>query len=164
MVYKETRQAFEAATKLRAKAYVYFYEEIAGELGNKKAKELCSLVTYRLGQDKALEIPEESKKSALTLAHFFISDPVGRIVFNQQVLSGNKDEAIIEMKKCPLVSIWKTMKLKDEMICTLCDFAHKIDYGTIQGAGFNLEFKGRIACGNNSCILRIYEPVAENNI
>ena len=155
MVSKETIQAFITATKLRAKAYAYFFEEIAKELGDEQSKELCSRVTYRLGLDKASEIPDDLKDSALNFAKAFVADPVGSTVFKQQIISGNEKEAMIEMKYCPLVDMWQRMKLKSEVTGILCDIAHRIDYGTIEGAGFKLTFKSRIACGNKSCVLLI---------
>jgi hypothetical protein len=156
MVRKETIEAFISATKLRAKAYAYFFEEIVKACGHVKAKELCSRATYRLGLDKASEFRKELRNSALSLAEAFVADPVGHAVFKQQILSGNEKEAVIEMKYCPLVDMWQSMKLHSDLICTLCDFAHRIDYGTIEGAGFNLSFKSMIARGDKSCVLHIF--------
>jgi hypothetical protein len=59
------------------------------------------------------------------------------------------------MKKCPLVEMWKEMKLSKELIQNLCDIAHQIDFGTIEGKGFNLKFSSRISYGNESCVLEI---------
>jgi len=155
MVSKETKQAFEEATKLRAKAYAYFFEELIKEMDVQAAKDLCSRATYRLGLDKAETIPEKSRDSAQKIAEHFVANSVGNAVFNQRILSADKNKAVIEMKNCPLVIMWRDMKLPNTRICTLCDFAHKIDYGNIEGAGFKLSFTSRIACGDESCILEI---------
>ena len=148
-------QAFIQATKFRAKAYFYFFDELSEEIGEEKAKEVLSKAIYRLGIDKSNTFAEESETSAKILSDEFIKDEIGRNVFDQAVLSGNNKQASIEMKNCPLVEMWKEMKLSKDMIQKLCDMAHQIDFGTVEGKGFNLKFASRISYGNKSCILEI---------
>ena len=109
MIHKETLQAFINATKLRAKAYAYFYEELMKELGREKALELGSKVAYRLGLDKADGFPPGTGGSVSKTARAFAADPIGNTVFHLEVLSDNGDEAIIEMSHCPLVEMWESM-------------------------------------------------------
>jgi hypothetical protein len=148
-------EAFIQATKFRAKAYFYFFDELSEEIGEEKAKEVLSKATYRLGIDKAGTFIKESEASAKILSNEFIKDEIGRNVFGQTVINGNDEQAAIEMKSCPLVEMWKEMKLSKDVIQNLCDMAHQIDFGTVEGKGFNLKFSSRISYGNNSCILEI---------
>jgi hypothetical protein len=156
MIHKETLQAFINATKLRAKAYAYFFEELKKEFGREKALELGSKVAYRLGLDKAGGFPPGTGGLVSKTAQSFAGDPVGNAVFQLEVLSDNEDEAIIEMSHCPLVEMWVSMGYSRDTIEDLCEFAHKIDYGTIEGAGCKLEFNSRISRGSKSCVLRIF--------
>ena len=150
-----SKEAFTKATKVRAKAYAYFFEEMAKEVGTDKAMIIFSRVTYRMGQEKAKQFSEEAKRSAKKLAEEFIADPVGSIVFAQSILEADEDHAKIEMKGCPLVEMWEEMELSEDQICRMCDMAYRIDFGTIESLGYELVFPTRIACGEPSCILEI---------
>ena len=147
--------SFIQATKFRAKAYFYIFDELSENIGEEKAIKILSKATYRLGIDKAGTFKKESESNAEILSNEFIKDEIGRNVFGQTVINGNENEAKIEMKKCPLVEMWKEMKLSKEMIQKLCGIAHQIDFGTVEGKGFNLKFASRISYGNESCILEI---------
>jgi hypothetical protein len=149
------QKTFENATKVRAKAYAYIYEELVKELGAKKADSLFSKAIYRLGKDKAANYPESAKKSAEGVARFFIKDPVSRGAFKQSILSANDTEALIEMKNCALVAMWKEMGYSDARIRKLCDLAYQVDFGKIESLGYNLRFRSRIADNKKSCILEI---------
>jgi hypothetical protein len=149
-------EAFIQATKFRAKAYYYLYEELSKDAGNSHAFDICSRAIYKLGIDKSKTFKKESENSAEILAEEFVKDDIGRSVFAQKILNGNKNESCIEMKKCPLVDMWKDMDLSAEMIQKLCDIAHQIDFGTIEGKGFKLNFRSRISYSGDSCILEIH--------
>ncbi len=150
-------QAFINATKFRGRAYYYFYDEMAKAFGEDRAAEVYSKAIYRLGIDKSNSFKKESGKSAMALADDFVGNETGRNVFAQTILSADENEATIEMKNCPLVEAWKEMNLTDEMISRLCDLAYQVDYGTVEGLGFKLDFKSRISDGCPACILHIHK-------
>jgi hypothetical protein len=151
-----SEEAFIKATKTRAKAYYYLYEEMVKQFGEQKADEVFSKAMYNLGIDKANSFIPESKNSSEILASEFVKDELGKSVFSQSILKGSESSAVIEMKSCPLVAAWKEMKLSDAKIKKLCDLAHQIDFGTVEGAGHNLNFPSRIACGDETCVLEIF--------
>ena len=148
-------EAFISATKFRAKAYYYLYEEMVSELGSEKAIVIFTKATYRLGVDKADSFSDNAGISPEELAKEFVKDDIGREVFDQSVIKVDGNMATVEMKRCPLVEMWKEMNLSDEMIEKLCDVAHRIDFGTVEGKGFKLKFSSKISCGDGSCILEI---------
>ena len=148
-------EAFISATKQRAKAYYYIFEEFASELGEKKAKEIFSRAIYKFGIEKSKNFSDNSKKSPKNFSEEFVSNPISNKVFQQKSLEGDKNQAIVEMKNCPLVDMWKEMGLSKEKISTLCDIAHMVDFGKTESAGFKLKFKSRIADGDDCCLLEI---------
>jgi hypothetical protein len=147
--------AFENATKTRAKAYAYIYEELLGTVGEKKADKIFSKAIYRLGIDKSKKFPANAKKSAKEVADYFIKDPVSRAAFKQSVVSGDEKSARIQMKSCYLVKMWKEMGLSDARILKLCDLAYQVDFGKIESLGYHLEFSSRIADKGKACVLEI---------
>ena len=158
MAEKKEHKTFINATKLRAKAYAYFYEESIKILSLSKAAEVCSRATYRMGKDRVKEFSKEAAESALVFAKEFAGDPAGSAVFKIKVLKGDKKTAVVEMSYCPLVEMWKELGYSSEKICTLCDIAHRIDFGTVEGMEYKLKFTERIACGGKKCILEIKKP------
>ena len=148
-------ESFISATKFRAKAYVFFYEELIKSLGKVEAKKIFRRVTYRLGEDKSKSFSKEAGSSARKLGEEFVSDIIGKQAFSQTLISGDENKAIVEMKSCPLVEMWEEMDMDKTMIKELCDCAHQIDFGTIESLGFELNFPRRISCLDGSCILEI---------
>jgi len=148
-------EAFIEATKVRAKAYLFLYEEMKAEIGEEKAKKIFSNAVYKLGIDKSKLYPDNVKASAISIAEEFVSNPLSREVFKQSIISGNDDKAIIKMERCPLVDKWNEMKLSENKIKTMCDLAYRIDFGKIESLGFKLTFDKRIADGEDSCVLII---------
>lgn len=148
-------EAFISATKLRAKAYYYIFEEFANELGEKKAKEIFSKAIYKFGEDKSKQFSDNSKQSPKNFGEEFVSNPISNKVFKQKFLEGNNNQAKIKMENCPLVEMWKEMGLSKKKISTLCDIAHMVDFGKTESAGFELKFNTRIADGDDCCLLEI---------
>ena len=148
-------EAFVKATRARAKVYHYLYEELLSELGEEKAEEIFSKAIYKYGIDNSNVFSDRSRESAGAFAGEFVKDPIGRSVFSQTILTGDKDRAVIEMKNCPLVQQWLEIGLPPEKVRRLCDIAHQVDFGTIEGKGFNLKFPTRISYGEGSCVLEI---------
>jgi len=148
-------QAFIQATKTRAKAYFYLYEELSKEFGDEKACEVFSRAIYRLGIDKSGKFSDRAGLCAMAFAEEFVKDPVSSKVFSQNVLEADNENARIEMKSCPLVDTWKEMKLSCDTIKLMCDLACQVDFGTIESKGYKLYFPQRIACGDESCILEV---------
>jgi hypothetical protein len=153
----EAVEAFEKATRLRAKAYAYLYEELVEKIGKAIADEVFSKAIYRLGEDAAHTIPEQSLKNPAAIADNFIDDPIPRCVFRQSIVKSDNHSAVVEMKQCPLVVVWREMALPPSRIRKLCDLAYRIDFGKIETLGYRLDFRSRIADGDNSCILEISE-------
>jgi hypothetical protein len=155
MIHEKIIDTFISTTKLRAKAYAYFYEEAEKEVGQAKAVEMFKRAAYRLGLDKSKSFRQEAHESAAELAEDFKSDPVGEHVFQIKIINKSENKAEIAMSYCPLLEMWREMKYSPDEICRLCDIAHQIDYGTIEGCGFALEFPERAACCGEKCILKI---------
>jgi hypothetical protein len=154
-------EAFIKATKARAKAYYYLYEEMVKEFGVQKADKVFSKAMYNLGLEKAETFRPESKDSAEILADEFVKDGLGKKVFSQTVIESSNLKAVIEMRSCPLVAAWKEMNLSEQKIKKLCDMAHQIDFGTVEGKGLSLNFPNRIACGDESCLLEVYKKTGK---
>jgi hypothetical protein len=148
-------EAFINATKARAKAYYYIFEEFASELGEKKAKEIFSRAIYKFGIEKSKNFSDNSKESPKKFSEAFVSNPISNEVFKQKSIEGDSNHAKVEMKNCPLVEMWKEMGLSKEKISTLCDIAYMVDFGKTESAGFNLKFQSRIADGDDCCLLEI---------
>ena len=147
--------AFKKATSLRAEAYVYFYEEMKKELPRENAIEICKRVTYRLGEKKAGAYPRLTHNNPKSIAEHFISDRLGKKVFDQSIAETSDNSATIEMKYCPLVAEWKKMDLDSNFIALMCDMARQIDFGTIESLGCHLQFLSCIAENDPSCRLKI---------
>jgi hypothetical protein len=148
-------EAFTTATKARAKAYYFIFEEFANEIGEEKAIKIFSKAIYKFGIDKSKKFSNKAKKSAKQFGEEFVSNPISNKVFKQTFIEGNNDYAKVEMKNCPLVEMWKEMGLSKEKISLLCDIAHMVDFGKTESSGFNLKFNSRIADGENCCQLEI---------
>lgn len=148
-------KAFITATKARAKAYYFIFEEFANEIGEEKAKEIFSKAIYKFGIDKSKTFSNDAKKSAKKFGEEFVSNPISNKVFKQTFIEGNNDYAKIEMKNCPLVEMWKEMRLSKEKISLMCDIAHMVDFGKTETAGYKLKFNSRIADGDDCCLLEI---------
>ncbi|HEX9063343.1 MAG TPA: L-2-amino-thiazoline-4-carboxylic acid hydrolase [Clostridia bacterium] len=148
-------EVFIQASKLRAKAYYYLFDEFSKEIGEEKTQEIFKKAIYRLGLDKSESFSSAAGLSAKTFAEEFVKDPIGKNVFKQSILEAQEDKAVVEMKGCPLVDLWKELNLSDEQIAKLCDAAHQIDYGTVEGKGLKLKFPTRLSHGGSSCILEI---------
>ena len=146
-------EAFMKATKVRAKAYIYLYEELVNELGEEKTAAIFSRAIYRLGEDGSSKFSEEARVNPVQLGEEFCGDSVSKNVFDKTVLESDANHAKIEMKNCPLVNVWKEMGQSEEMIKKMCDIAHKVDYGTIEALGYKLSFLSRLAHNGKSCIL-----------
>lgn len=148
-------EAFIKATKVRAKAYAYFYEEMENEVGAEVAEKIFTRVTYRLGTDNANAMRNEEKSSVTAVAKTFTKEGVGKNVFQQTLVDANDEKAEVKMEYCPLVEAWREMGLSVGRIKTLCDMAYRIDFGTLEGAGYALSFPSRIATGDDCCTLAI---------
>jgi len=149
------QEAFIKATKVRAKAYFYIFDEFRKELGEQKAKEIFSRAIYRLGEDNSSKYSEAAKQSPKELGKEFCADAVGREVFNKKVIGANDKHVQLEMKSCPLVQTWQEMGLSKQEIKTMCDIAYNVDFGTMESLGYKLSFPSRLACEQDSCILEI---------
>jgi|WetSurMetagenome_2_1015567.scaffolds.fasta_scaffold638525_1 hypothetical protein len=150
-------EAFINATKFRAKAYYYLFEEFSEAIGIEETKKIFSRAIFKLGIDKANSFSDKAGASAKSLADDFTGDEVGREVFEQSVVSSDNERTLVEMRNCPLVEMWREMNLSDEKIKLLCDMACQIDFGTVEGKGMKLKFNSRISYGDSSCILEMKE-------
>lgn len=148
-------EAFINATKLRAKAYYYIFEEFSNELGEEKAIKIFSKAIYKFGEDKSKVFSDNAKKSAKKFGEEFVSNPISNKVFKQKFLEGNEEFAKVEMKNCPLVEMWKEMGLSKEKISIMCDIAYMVDFGKTESAGYKLKFNSRIADSDDCCLLEI---------
>ena len=148
-------EAFIEATKVRAKAYSFLYEEMVNEIGRENADKIFSNATYKLGVDKSKLYSEEARKNAKILAEEFVSNPLSHEVFKQSVIEGDENKAVIQMKRCPLVDKWKEMGLSRDKIKTLCDLAYRVDFGKIESLGYKMRFDKRLSDNDDSCMLVI---------
>lgn len=151
-------QALNRVTILRAKAYVYLYEEISKVVGEKRAKEICSNTTYRLGTEIFNEFSKKANKPSLTLAELstaIVTTPEHGTVYKKEQVISKKNNVKIKIKNCPLVQTWREMGLSTEKIKLMCDIAHQIDIGTIKSAGYDITFPFRISTGEDSCTMEI---------
>lgn len=153
---------FIAATKMRAKAYFYIFNEMETELGAMKAARIFSQATYRLGMDVGRGFSKKAGNDPRVFAEEFVSNPVTKKIFNQDVIDADQTSCTIEMKSCPLVTEWSSMGLDDEVIKKLCTAAHSIDFGTIEPLGYKLSFNCRISDGNESCVLKVVKKNQED--
>jgi len=154
-------EAYIKATKLRAKAYAYFYDEMTREFGSQSADKIFTAATYRLGIDGSGMYSQEAKHSARKLGEEFTSDPLLREVFQQELLAANDETVTIKMKQCPLVDQWKEMNVPQLEIEKLCQLANRIDYGIFESLGYELASPQQISRGGESCILVVTRKKSE---
>jgi hypothetical protein len=143
-------EAYVKATRVRARAYCYVRRE-AGETGDR----ILGNAAYRLGVDKATRYPADTRESAASLAAQFVSDPIGSEAFAQRITKAESDTAVVEMKRCALVEEWLEMGCDPAEIDALCSCANRVDFGTVETSGYELEFLTRIAAGQDRCTLKM---------
>jgi len=152
----ELLKSVEDAIKLRAQAYSFIYDEISSVNGKEKADEIFKKAIYKLGSVKSSSYNYNAKTDASILSDEFVNkDTVHKEIFKKQQLSSNKNECVLEMKKCPLVEKWKQSGIDTKEISHLCDLAYQIDFGTFETLGYKLNFRQRLADGADSCILEL---------
>ena len=153
-----SERALLDTTKLRAKAYVYIYEELAKVIGDERAKEICSNVTYRLGTEIAKDFSAKVQSSTIgveELGDVLTKAPEHVMPYDKRVAQRKPGYMQIEMHQCPLVETWREMGLDQKKIALMCDISHRIDCGIVESCGHKVSFSSFISRGADKCEMEI---------
>lgn len=138
---------------------VWFYLLLKEFNGGKEIREVpeANRAVFKFGRMKGEMMPPA--KTPGQWARNLIS-PVGRQVFEQELIKETDDEAIIEFSYCPLVNGWKKLGAAPQEVAVLCRMARCGDHGRISPFDLELSFEKLLAEGDDRCRLVVHNKKA----
>ncbi len=153
----ETRAAFEN----RALMYAAIYDELAEEVGERRAAAIMKRAIHKRGLDVGLKYREAAMAGDLDeVGRIFVEgSPAGGSLFTPGVEAQDEGVIVLRMTSCPLVDAWRAQGRTDEEIDLLCGIAAAVDEGTFESAGLELTFLDRLGKpGSCRCLLELKVP------
>ncbi len=153
----ELRDQLYASFKHRAILYYVIYDELRQELGSDRACAILKRAIYRRGEMIGQQFYKEFAPGDFKgLCDAFVGNvPDDGAMFAPRVDRCDEDGLDVVLQSCPLRDAWIEMGLSDEEAGKICEIAAEIDFGTFEGAGFELTAQTWQPGSECSCHLHI---------
>lgn len=145
----DLRDEVRAAIEDRATWFYLLLKEFNGGQEIKEVPEACRAV-FKFGRMKGEQMPPARTPSEWAAN---LITPVGRQVFEQNLVKAGDDEAVIEFSYCPLVEAWRKLGAAPQEVAVLCKMARCGDHGRISPFDLELTFEKLLAEGDDRCRL-----------
>ncbi|MFZ5640235.1 MAG: L-2-amino-thiazoline-4-carboxylic acid hydrolase [Bacillota bacterium] len=148
----DLRDEVRAAIEDRATWFYLLLREFNGGQEIKEVPEACRAI-FKFGLMKGEQMPP-AKTPGEWAANLIT--PVGRQVFEQNLVKAGDDEAVIEFSYCPLVEAWRKLGAAPQEVAVLCKMARCGDHGRISPFDLELTFEKLLAEGDDRCRLVVH--------
>jgi len=146
------REQLNAQIKNRAMMYFHIFNELREEIGEERAIAIMKRAIYKRGLEISNLLKQHAPADLDGLKETFINKIVpdeGR-VFSPEVLRCDGQELEMKLMQCPLKAAYREAGLSDKETATMLNIAAQVDYGTFEGAGFDVRVEtwqpGRTGC------------------